>query len=59
MNNIIEDEFLGILIDNYVVTKAIKSGNVGSVYLVQNNELEDIRAVKFISQEKVDAKPSW
>lgn len=59
MNNIIEDEFLGILIDNYVVTKAIKSGNVGSVYLAQNNELEDIRAVKFISQEKVDAKPSW
>lgn len=59
MNNIVEDKFLGILIDDYVVTKAIKSGNVGSVYLAKNNELEDIRAVKFISQEKVDAKPSW
>lgn len=59
MTSILNDKFIGLSIDGYVVTKAIKSGNVGSVYLAQNNELEDTRAVKFISQEKVDAKPSW
>ena len=54
-----KDYFIGISIDGYVVVKAIKSGNVGSVYLAQNDELDDIRAVKFITQEKVDSKPSW
>ena len=54
-----EDKFMGISIDDYIVIQAIKSGNVGSVYLARNDELEDIRAVKFISQEKVNAKPSW
>lgn len=54
-----EDKFLGISIDDYIVVQAIKSGNVGSVYLARNDELGDNRAVKFISQEKVNAKPSW
>ncbi len=59
MASVIKDKFMGISIDDYIVIQSIKSGNVGSVYLAKNDELEDIRAVKFISQEKVDAKPSW
>lgn len=59
MENIGKDKFMGISIDGYIVTKAIKSGNVGSVYLAYNNELEDTRAIKFIAQAKVDAKPNW
>ena len=51
--------FLGINIDDYIVEKPIKSGNVGSVYLARNRELDDVRAVKFISKEKVDEKPTW
>ncbi|MBD5104180.1 MAG: protein kinase family protein [Ruminococcaceae bacterium] len=54
-----KDKFIGVSIDDYIVKKAIKSGNVGSVYFAYNNELEDTRAIKFISQEKVDAKPNW
>lgn len=53
------DHFIGLSIDDYIIEKAIKSGNVGSVYLANNTNLEDIRAVKFIAKEKVDAKPSW
>lgn len=54
-----KDKFIGKSIDDYIVIQAIKSGNVGSVYLARNDELEDSRAVKFISQEKVNAKPNW
>lgn len=54
-----EDIFMDLSIDEYQIEKAIKSGNVGSVYLARNIELDDIRAIKFISKEKVDKKPSW
>lgn len=59
MENNREDLFIGQIIDGYVVEKAIKSGNVGSVYLANNKELDDTRAVKFISKEKVNEKPNW
>lgn len=59
MSNNNVDKFINISIDDYIITKAIKSGNVGSVYLAYNSELDDTRAVKFITQEKVDGKPSW
>ena len=54
-----KDIFIDQIIDGYSVEKPIKSGNVGSVYLARNKELEDVRAVKFISKDRVDAKPSW
>lgn len=53
------DRFINVSIDDYIVTKAINSGNVGSVYLAYNEELDDTRAIKFISQKKVDNKPNW
>ena len=59
MNHTIEDNFIGVVIEDYIVTRPIKSGNVGSVYLAENNEIDDKRAVKFISQKMVDSKPSW
>ena len=59
MKNYEEDRFIGQSIDGYDVKNPIKSGNVGSVYLAVNKELDDPRAVKFISKEKVDAKPNW
>lgn len=51
--------FIGLTIDGYTIEKAIKSGNVGSVYFARNSELDDVRAVKFISKDKVDGKPTW
>ncbi|MBR3909025.1 MAG: protein kinase family protein [Clostridia bacterium] len=54
-----KDVFINLMIDGYRIEKSIKSGNVGSVYLAKNNELDDVRAVKFISKDKVDAKPTW
>ena len=54
-----KDSFVGLIIDGYEVKKPIKSGNVGSVYVATNAYLEDTRAVKFISKDKVDAKPTW
>ena len=54
-----QDRFIGQKIDGYTVEKPIKSGNVGSVYLARNNDIDDIRAVKFITKEKVDSKPNW
>lgn len=59
MSAVRDDVFIGKIVDGYTVEKAIKSGNVGSVYLARNIDLDDVRAVKFISKEKVDAKPSW
>ena len=59
MSAIINDVFINQTIDGYSVERPIKSGNVGSVYLARNKELDDVRAVKFISKDKVDAKPSW
>lgn len=53
------DIFIGQIIDGYTVEAPIKSGNVGSVYLARNANLDDTRAVKFIAKEKVDAKPTW
>ena len=58
MNNTI-DQFIGINIDGYVVTSAIKSGNVGSVYYAYNEAFDDARAVKFIPKETVDRKHNW
>ncbi len=53
------DLFIGQVIDGYVVEESIKSGNVGKVYLARNSDLDDVRAVKFITKDKVDEKPSW
>ena len=59
MTNNQRDVFIHQVIDGYTVEKPIKSGNVGSVYLARNEELDDVRAVKFIAKDRVDAKPSW
>ena len=32
---------------------------MGSVYIARNEELDELRAVKFIPKERVDAKPTW
>lgn len=54
-----KDIFVGLNLDDYIVKEPIKSGKVGSVYLAENLELQDYRAIKFIPKEKVDSKPSW
>lgn len=54
-----EDKFINLNIEGYTIIKPLKSGNVGSVYIARNEELDELRAVKFIPKERVDAKPSW
>ena len=54
-----KDKFINLNIDGYTIIKPLKSGNVGSVYIARNEELDELRAVKFIPKERVDAKPTW
>ena len=54
-----EDKFINLYIAGYTIIKPLKAGNVGSVYIAKNEELDELRAVKFISKERVDAKPTW
>ena len=61
MKNMLDkpDIFINYKINNYTIIKPLKSGNVGSVYLAKNDELDELRAIKFISKDRVDEKPTW
>lgn len=55
-----QDKIIGLIIDNrYEIKKEINSGNVGSVYYAEDTSINDEKAIKFISKERVDKIANW
>lgn len=55
-----KDKFIGLLVDErYQIVQKINSGNVGSVYYAENKSIQDIKAIKFISKERIERNKNW
>lgn len=53
------DSFIGCSINGYVIRERIGKGCIGAVYKAVKEELDDIRAVKFVPMDVVSKKNNW
>lgn len=53
------DFFIGHSINGYIIQEKIGKGCIGSVYKAVKEELDDVRAVKFVPMDVVSKKNNW
>lgn len=53
------DSFIGRSINGYVIQEKIGKGCIGAVYKAVKEELDDVRAVKFVPMDVVSRKNNW
>lgn len=53
------DSFIGHSINGYIIQEKIGKGCIGAVYKAVKEELDDVRAVKFVPMDVVSKKNNW
>lgn len=53
------DAFIGHNINGYVIKESLGKGCIGAVYKSIREELDDVRAVKFVPMDVVSKKANW
>lgn len=53
------DSFIGHSINGYIIQDKIGKGCIGAVYKAVKEELDDVRAVKFVPMDVVSKKNNW
>lgn len=53
------DPFLNLDIGGYIVQESVGKGCIGKVYKAYREDMQDVRAVKFVPMATVEQKPNW